>query len=261
MKRYVPGSTKQFTGGAIGNVLWTEAEIPYGGAALKGLYVALTGTNYTLANITRIQVFAGEKPIWRVNQEQLAQYLSTLGKRALAASTDTSFAILFDFANANCSAPALQAIKVQIDHNATPAGACTAQINYILGDAPSVCFTQLIASAMNIAASQSTPVSYPITVAGVLRGILVPDVADVTSLRLWVGEKLMMDFPSSAALLKAQDYYSGVATTTGQKMLILDGPGMPVEAGTRVELTTAAGFGGVTEELTVWTENPHPVAA
>lgn len=260
MKRIIPGSTKSFTAGAAGSVLWTEAEIPYGGAALKGFFFTLTGTDFDVDSLTRIQVLADNQPIWRVDELQLAQYYSNIGKRSVMAATDVRFPVYFDFLDRRAAAPNGLPLRVQVDYDATQTGACTVQINYILGDAPSDRYTWLMATAMNIAASQTTPVSFPITARGDLLGIQIPDVADVTSLKLWVGERLIWDFPSSSALLASQDYYSGVATTTGTKQLLLDSP-EPIVPGTRVELTTAAGFVGATGELLILTQLPHPVPA
>ncbi len=254
MKRALPGPTKTFTGGTAGSLIWTEAEIPYGGAALKGFFFVLTGTDFDVDALTRIRVFADSKEIIRVDELQYAQWYSTIGKRALMAAAETRFEILFDFANLACAAPEGKPLRVQIDYDNTSSGACTAQLNYILGDQESNCWMQLLSTAMNIAASQTTPVSFPISAQGTLRGIVLPDVADITSCKLFVGEALIADLVSGAAILAVQDYYSGVDTDAGAKLYILETP-LPIVPGTRVELTTGAGFVGATGELVIWTEN------
>lgn len=256
MKRPLPGPTKSFTGGTAGSVIWTESEIPYGGAALKGFFFVLTGTAFDVDSLTRVRVFADSKEIWRVDELQLAQWYSTIGKRALMAAAETRFEILFDFANLGCAAPEGKPLRVQVDYDNTSSGACTIQINYILGDAESNCWMQLLASGMNIGASQSTPVSVPISAEGFLRGIILPDAADITSAKIFVGSTLMADLVSGQAILAVQDYYSGVDTDSGAKLYIFDAP-IQIVPGTRIELTTGAGFGGATEELTLWTENPQ----
>lgn len=254
MKRALPGPTKTFTGGTAGSLIWTEAEIPYGGAALKGFFIVLTGTGFDIDALTRIRVFADSKEILRVDELQYAQWYSTLGKRAIMAAAETRLEILFDFANIECAAPEGKPLRVQLDYDATPTGACTAQLNYILGDGPASTWMQLLSSAMNVGASQSTPYSYPITQQGILRGIILPDVADITSAKLFVGESLIADLVSGAAILAVQDYYSGVDTDSGEKLYILETP-MEIVPGTRIEITTGASFAGATAELTVWTEN------
>lgn len=254
MKKYLPGPVKTLAATTAETLRWGEAET-LNGSAIKSLGFVFTGTDNDVDTIVSIAVFCGGVQIFSLNEVELAQWLSVLGKRALAAGTATWFSIPLNWMDPSCALPPNQALRVEVAKDNT-GGAGTLQLFYEIDETqPAACYPLYLSGSAGIAAS-STSFSYPITQPGLLKGILLPDTADISLLRLYAGGTLLWDFSQSGMLLAAQDYYSAVATTSAEKFLFLDVP-VPVVPGTRLEVSTAAGFAGAAARIGILTLVPN----
>jgi hypothetical protein len=252
-RKYLPGPVKTLAATTAETIRWSENET-LNGSAIKQLHIILTGTDNDLGSITGITVFAGGVPIFNLLEEEISQFLSVNGKRELAADAATWFTIPFDWMDGSCALPPNAALRVELVKDNTGA-AGTAELAYTIDETqPAACYPLFIASAAGVAAS-STSANIPITQPGLLKGLLIPDSADVTALRLYVQGQMVWNMDTAGFMLASQDIYSGVATTSAHKFLFLDTP-LPVGPGTRLEINTAAGFGGSAERFGVLTLVP-----
>ncbi len=254
MRKYLPGPVKTLTATTAETIRWSENET-LNGSAIKGLNISLTGTDNDCGSITGISIFAGGTLIFNLIEEEISQWLSVNGKRELAADSATFFNIPFDWMDGSCALPPNAALRVEmVKDNSGAAG--TAELSYEIDETqPAGCYPLFVSSACGIAAS-STEANYPITQPGLLKAIMLPDVADVSVARLYVQGQLIWNLDTTGMILAIQDRFSGVATTTVNKFLFLDTP-LPVGPGTRLSLTTAAGFGGAAERIGILTLVPN----
>ncbi len=254
MRRYLPGPVKTLAATTAETIRWSENET-LNGSAIKGLNITLTGTDNDCGSITSISIFAGGTLIFNLEEEEISQWMSVNGKRELAADSATFFQIPFDWMDGSCALPPNAALRVEmVKDNSGAAG--TAELSYEIDETmPAACYPLFVASACGIAAS-STEANYPITQPGLIKGLLIPDIADVSVLRLYVNGALHWNLDTAGMIAAIQDRVSGVATTTGVKFLFLDQP-LPVGPGTRLSLTTAAGFTGAAARIGVLTLVPN----
>ncbi len=254
MRKYLPGPVKTLTATTAETIRWSENET-LNGSAVKQLHLILTGTDNDVGSLTGVTIFAGGVPIFNLIEEEISQFLSVYGKRELAADAATWLTIPFDWMDAACALPPNAALRVEmVKDNSGAAG--TAELAYTVDETQvAACYPLFMASAAGVAAS-STSASIPITQPGLLKGLMIPDSADVTALRLYVQGQMLWNLDTAGFLLASQDLYSGVATTSANKFLFLDTP-LPVGPGTRLEINTAAGFGGAAERFSVLTLVPN----
>jgi hypothetical protein len=254
MKRYLPGPTKSLAATTAETIRWSENET-LNGSAIRELIFIFTGTDNDVDTITSFSIFAGGDLIFNLDETEIAQFLSVLGKRSLAAGSATWFSIPFDWMDSLCALPPDKALRVELAKDNTGAAGTLTLYYGVDTVKPANCWPMFLASAAGVPAS-ATEYNVPITQAGFLKGLLVPDTADVTGMKLYMGGELFWDFNSSGALLASQDILSGVATTSGKKFLQLDQP-MPVVQGSRLSVNSAAGFGGAAERFGLLTLRPY----
>lgn len=254
MRKYLPGPIKTLTSSTAETIRWSENET-LNGSAIKQLHIILTGTDNDCGSITSINVYAAGVLIFNLQEEEISQFMSVNGKRELAADAATWFTLPFDWMDVACALPPNAALRVEmVKDNTGQAG--TAELAYTIDETQAAaCYPLFISSAGNIAAS-STEANLPITQPGLLKGLLIPDTADVTVVRLYVQGQLVWNLDTSGFILASQDLYSGVATTSGVKFLFLDTP-LPVGPGTRLAVTTGASFTGAADRFGVLTLVPN----
>jgi len=254
MRKYLPGPVKTLANATAETIRWSENET-LNGSAIKQLHIILTGTDNDCGSITSISVFAGGVPIFNLQEEEISQFLSVIGKRELAADAATFFTIPFDWMDPMCALPPNAALRVEMVKDNTGA-AGTAELAYTVDETqPASCYPLFLASACGIAAS-ATSATFPVTQPGLLKGIMIPDVADVDTVRLYVGGMMLWNLDQARMITAVQDIYSGVATTANDKFLMLDTP-LPVTPGSYLQLNTAAGFTGAAARIGLLTLVPN----
>lgn len=240
-------------------IVWNSSDIP--GTGVEAYHINLTGTDNDFDSLTRIRVKAGASTIWDVNELQHAALVQRYTKKAGPGATATRFTIPFFRLGGNemdgrkymVGFPNGQAPTIEMVKDATGA-AGTAFAGWTINSEPTQFYPMYIGSQGNIAASVTNG-RIPLTNKGLLKGICVPDSADVNRLKVVASGQELINM-SSAQLLETEELEQGGTVTTN---IFLDFETMlPLTPGNSyIELDTAAGWGGVAEEFAVLTLVPQ----
>ena len=226
-----------------------EGLISEHGSHVKRLILTFTGTTVTLANYTRITV----KTKGQLRMDgPIAHWRALLGyfcKRAIWTSTDTRMIIPLDMFMGLGADPSGQ-LRVEITKNATPTGSPTMQLHQVIDRAaqsPGYCMF-ICQSQSQIGASANTQ---PVTLAGegALHGLVIPDTANITLLRIKAAGRVVQEYTSADAIIAATDLERGT-TVTSPAFLPVDG--IPMIPG-QVEIIVSTGSGYTADEWGLFT--------
>lgn len=265
------GNQKAITGGVTDTLTWTASEIA--SERVVQHIVALTGGS-TLGDLSRIRVSANGQDLFNFTPAQLRAYWQafTWGQ-VLPALTDTAFSIpyaMLDAATADaadiCQFPALSQVQIDLTFAAT-AVAGSAIMGWTETTIEPQLYPRILSSSMNIGASVALQ-RFPFQETGIIRGLAVPTVG-VQRLRYVLRNEEYLQLPGPnflggawGSLLNEADaiYYTGV--TAGLQSPWFSRINANREAsvnGSYVELQTGAGWGGTTNEITVYAIVPNLV--
>jgi hypothetical protein len=217
----------------------TENLVPRSGSAVRRLVMTLGGTNMTLANVTRVTVKANGALRCDAPPAQWRAMLGFYGKKAEWSSSGSRLTIPLDFFM-GMGAPANQLLRVEIAKNATPSGTVTSQMHEIIDDQSPVTGSGYFLSATNSLGASATSQPVQINAPGILLGMVIPDVANITLLRIKGPQGTIAEWTSSAAIIETYEMYRG---TTAVTEVFLPVPPTPILAGqTLLEVSTGAGY-------------------
>lgn len=248
------------------SITFQENMISVSGSPVRELILSGIGTGFTVAAITTITVKAGGVPFIDAPPSFLRAHQNFMAKGTCFAEADASFNVVFpgpvmmgqSFPQNvyTMGAPPGQLLRVEILKTTTPA-ATVATLHELVIEEPAMAanaWPYFIAIPMNIAASQ-TSAPFQINTPGILVGLVLEDSADITALRYYGASGLVYDFSTALALRQAFRNFQGADAVSD--VMYLPVPPEPVVPGrTRIEITTAAGWVGVTGRLGVHTIVP-----
>ena len=226
-----------------------ENQIAEHGSHVRRSILTFTGTTVTLANYTRLTVkckgqlrMDGPLTHWRA-------LLGYFMKKAAWTSTDNRLVIPHDmFVGLGCDPSG--DMRIEVTKNATPTGSPTMRLHQVIDRG-----AQAPGYAMFICQSQSLIVAncttQPVTLAGegALHGIVVPDAANITLLRIKAAGRVVQEYVSGDAILAAGDLERGTTVTT-EVFVPVDG--IPMIPG-QVEIVVSAGAGFTAGEWGLFT--------
>jgi hypothetical protein len=204
-----------------------------------------------LTNVTRVTFRAGQVPFVDATPAQIRAMLGWYGKKAEWATGGALFTYPFHGFR-GWSAPPNQGLRVEVTKNVTMKTP-TLTIHEGLNDTEdSTGFAYFLSTSFNVPAS-SARYTIPITQPGVLVGIVVPNVADLTLLRLYDSSGLVADFADYLALQDSQTLYMGT-TVVSPLYWKIPLERLVVSGVTRLEVGTGGGW--VDAEFTFHTYIP-----
>lgn len=238
--RYVPGASVAGTVSTADDSLTLTEQVMISGSSVKAIHCVLSGTNMIVTNVTKITVRAGGPPLIDVTPAQLRAWLGFVGKKAEITTGGVRFTIPFH-GFMGLAAPAGKLLRLTASKNATPSSANLA-VHYLIDEqAPSAGYFSFLSTGTGLAAGANSTVSVPIPEGGLIKGVTIPDVANITMLRLWHPQYgSPMEFSSFAALQEAQELARG---TTVADPIYFELPfAVPAVTGARWEFSTGAGW-------------------
>jgi hypothetical protein len=222
------------------SLTFSEDIIPVHGSAVRRMVVNLAGTNMTLANLTRVALKV--KSQLRIDSP-IAQFRAMLGyygKKAEWASTATRMTVPLDFFMGLGADPSGK-IRLELEKNGTPSGTITAALHqYIDEVAPALGFGYFLSSSQGQIGASAATQSATVNGVGKLVGMVVPDVANVTLLRIKQGSQTISEFTSSAAIIESAELMRG---TTAVTEVYLPLPGYDIVPGsTMIQVSTNGSY-------------------
>lgn len=244
---YTPGASVVGTNTTADDSLTLTEQTMISGSSVKAIHMSWTGTTVTLANTTRLTLRAGGPPVIDATPAQIRAWLGFQGKKAEWASTATRATLpLHGFMG--LSAPEGKMLRLTASKNATPTGSPTLTVHYSIDkEAPSAGFFTLLSTSMGVASgANSAPVTVPIPEGGIIQGVVIPDVANLTMLRMRHPKYgTPIELTSANAIQEVQEIFRG---TTVADPVYFQLP-FPVEAipGAFWEVTTGSSWGAGNE--------------
>jgi hypothetical protein len=232
---YGRGPTKAAAASTAEIIRFNESDLP-GGSQVKQFMIDMTGTARDFDSLNNIVCKAGGRQVWNVNELQHAAFLQRYSKRAGPGATATRFSIPFYFGGVPGMslgfAPRAAAIEIDIDN--TPSATGVVSASYLLDEAPTTHYPMFVQSDSNIGAS-ATNGRYPITQPGLLRGFCIARTTSITDIRVYVGNRAILDL-TGPQFLEAQDLFQGGTVTLNE---FFELPLVPIVPGeTFIEVTT-----------------------
>ena len=233
-------------------IRFNESDIP-GGTQVKAYFIDMTGTARDYDAINNIVVKAGGRQVWNVNELQHAALCQHYYKKAGPGATATRFTIPFQAgALPGMSlgfAPRAAAVEIDIDN--TPSATGDVGLAYLLDDAPTNFYPMFVQSDGNIAAS-ATNGRYPVTQQGLLRGFCIARTTSITDIRVYVGNRPILDL-TGPQLLESQELFEGGTVSLNRYVEL---PAVPVIPGeTFIEITTDGSW-AATDKIAIHTLVP-----
>jgi hypothetical protein len=246
---------------------FTQSDIP--SEQIVAYHFAFTGTGNDLGMVERIRVMANGSPIINCDRTSLIALFNTFTMdRALMQATDTRFTIplyLMDAYGQDAQDisqfPRQASVQIEIQTDATTgAGRCFC--GWTETDMDGALFPRILGSQMNIPAS-SANARYNFGESGVVRGVYVPH-AGLQRLRVVVGGRQAVHGPSLDYLSAATgdmlaEYLRGDGAgqnpTVPFQRIDLEDPA-PISS-SYLELETGGGWGGITNEATIYALAPN----
>ena len=216
-------------------IRFNESDLP-GGGQVKAVFVDHTGTAGNLSNVNNIIAKAGGRQVWNVNSLQHAALIQRYTKKAGPATTATRFTIPF-YLGATPGmvlgfAPRAAAVEIDIDN--TPSAVGDVGISFLIDETPTTHYPMYVQSQSNIAAS-ATNGRYPVTQPGLLRGFCLPRTTSITDIRVYVGNRAILDL-TGPQVLESQELFEGGTVTLNE---FVETPLVPIISGeTFIEITT-----------------------
>lgn len=244
----------------------TAATYSFGASEIAGDGVAaytlsLTGTNDDYGSISRTRVKAGGQLLVDVASAHLTAFIQRMSTSKWAmAATDTAYTVALYTLDAKglneryaCGFPIGQSPTVEVVVDGTGA-AGTLQCGWRLYEGTPAFYPLLLGSQMQIAAS-ATNARYSLTQGGLLRGFSI-STTSLDRLRLVINGKQL--FNLSGAQLQQCQAMEGQDGGSTNELFFKIAQMLPITAGNSfVEIDTAAGWGGVTEEITIYSYVPQ----
>ena len=244
-----PSKVKAATTAEI--IRFNESDIP-GGTQVKAFHVNFTGSDDDYDAINNIVVKAGGRQVWNVTELQHAAFLQRYGKKAGPGATATRFTIPFYFGGVPGMslgfAPRAAAVEIDLDNTGAVG---TVQLAYALDETPTNFYPMFVQSDSNIAAS-ATNGRYPITQPGLLRGFCIARTTSIVDVRVYVGNRSILDL-TGAQLLESQELFQGGTVTLNE---FVETPLVPIIPGeTFIEVTTDGSW-AATDKISVYSLVP-----
>lgn len=250
-------ASKTLTATTAETIVFNPNEIP--GSGVVQYMIQLTGTNNDYDSLDRVRIKASGQTIWDVTEVHLTALIQRLSRaNESMASGDTNFSIPLYIPDGKgderylSGFPAGMSPVVEIDKD-NSGGAGTAFCGWAQWSKPFSFFPMYLGSQMNIAAS-ATNARHNITQPGLLRGFSL-NTTGLDRARLVVGGREVFNlddqFLLQSQLLENSD------TATNPLFIKLHDP-LPITLGgsTYLEVDTGAGWGGTSNELSVYTLVP-----
>lgn len=267
------GSGKSIAATTAQVITFTGNDLPSAGV-IAYHFTTYAGTGATdVADITRIRVKADNRLIYDVNPTHFRKWqerFSTVGYALPTALTRWTIPFnLFDIVDDDladtCQFPrgTVPTVEITLDASGSAAGAMYA--GWTQTDAQPVFYPTLIGQQMNIAAS-ATNATFPINSQGAVRGMLV----NTTGLSRFKAELNGFQYhqligaaylgnTNGDMLLESQALEDGAGSSGGVTITSAAGLRVPMvvasQGSSRVELDTGSGWGGTSNELTLWAIN------
>ncbi len=188
-------------------IRFNESDIP-GGNQVKAFFIDLTGSNNDYDSLNNIIVKAGGRQVWNVNELQHAALLQRYGKSASPGATATRFTIPFYVGSVPGIslgfAPRAAAVEIDCDNTAS---AGDIGLAYLTDETPTTHYPVYVQSQSNIGAS-ATNGRFPLTQQGLLRGICFPRTTSITDVRVYIGNRAILDI-TGPQLLETQQLFEG----------------------------------------------------
>ncbi len=240
MPGWIAGSTVSGVASTADRSLtFVEDNIQVWGSSVRRLVIGLAGTNMTMANIARITLKTKSQLRIDAPPIHIAALLGFYGKKAEWASTVTRFTIPLDFFLGLGADPSGK-LRLEIEKNATPSGTITAQMHqYVDEVSPVNAYGQFLSTTQGLVAASASAQPLSLSGSGVLMGLTVPDVANVTMLRVKQKGTIITEFMSSAAIIEAAQLQRGTTSVTEVYV-----PITPIEItpDTLIQVSTGAGY-------------------
>lgn len=239
MGEWISGATVNGTATtADGSLTFSEDNIQVWGSAVRRLVIALTGTNMTLANVTRVTVKAKSQLRIDAPPNHIRAWLGAMSKKAEWPTAATRFTIPLDMFLGLGADPAGK-LRVEIAKNATP-GASTAQMHeYVDDETPVKAYGNFLSTSQSLIGVSAVTQPCSLSGEGILLGLTVPDVANVTMIRVKKGKKTLAEFMSSAAIIESNELQRG---TTAVTEVYLPLPAIDLDADTLIQVSTNGSY-------------------
>ncbi len=249
---YGRGPSKAAAASTAEIIRFNESDIP-GGFQVKEFFLDMTGTARDYDAINNIICKAGGRQVWNVNELQHAAFLQRYSKKAGPGATATRFSIPFFFGGVPGMslgfAPRAAAVEIDIDN--TPSATGLVNLAYLLDDAPTTHYPMFVQSDSNIAAS-ATNGRYPVTQPGLLRGFCIARTTSITDIRVYVGNRAILDL-SGPQLLESQELFEGGTVSLNR---FIELPLVPIVPGeTFIEVTTDGSW-AATDKIAIYSLVP-----
>lgn len=229
-------------------IRFNESDIP-GGTQVKEFFLDMTGTARDYDSINNIIAKAGGRQVWNVNELQHAALLQRYGKKAGPGATATRFTIPFIYGAVPGIvlgfAPRAAAVEIDIDN--TPSATGDVGIAFAIDEQPTTHYPMYVQSDSNIAASAGNG-RYPVTQPGLLRGFCIARTTSITDIRVYVGNRPVLDL-TGPQLLESQELFEGGTVSLNR---FIELPLVPIIAGeTFIEVTTDSSW-AVTDKIAIY---------
>lgn len=257
--RWGISGTKAAAASTAETITFNESDLP-GGSQVVWFGVEMTGTarDYDAIDTVTVKGGGGED-IFRLNELQLAAYLGYWTKKAGPGATATRFSLPFFYGSPDgrpVGFPAGKSARIEVAIDNTPSATGILRVGYLLDETPKAWYMKLYSVDCNIAASQVG--RYQITEDGFLRGFILPDTADITTVRVYVRGQMVLEL-SGPLWLEASELATGTTVTTNR--FFETPPILIVPGETSIEIDAGSGWGGVTEDISVLIAKLQPGVA
>jgi hypothetical protein len=249
------------------SLVFTQADIP--SEQVVALHFVFQGAGNDLGMVERIRVTANGSSIINCDRPSLIAWVNTFSRdKALMQATDTRFTVPLNLMDAFgpdaqdvCQFPRQAAIQIELQTDSTTgAGRCFC--GWTETDIDGQLFPKLLGSQMNIPASAANA-RWNFGDAGIVKGIYF-DHAGLQRAKVTVGGRQAIEGPSL-------DYQGVVTGDMLAEFMRLEGAGqnptVPMQridlevpapiSSSYVELETGGGWGGVSEEATLYSLAPN----
>jgi hypothetical protein len=265
------GSGKAITATTAQQLSFTGNDLPSAGVVAFH-FMTSGGANNSFANVcTRIRVRADNNVIWDCNalhfrtlMQRMSQANYPLATSALQWSIWFNMLdIIDDDAADTCQFPQGSVPSVEFTTNASvAAGSLYAGWSYN-PDVKAEFYSRFVGQPMQIATG--TNLTFPIQESGAIRAAVV-DTPGLDRLRLELNGEQVIHAPgplyiatASGNMLQETGQIEDGTTVTGATAIRIPGRSAS-QGGSRIELTTGSGWGGTTNELSLWSVSPQRAA-
>lgn len=240
MPEWISGSSVTGVTAAIDRSLtFSEDNIQVWGSGVRRLVVALSGdATTTIANIRRITLKVKSQLRIDAPPIHIAAWLSAFTKKEEWASTATRFTIPLDMFMGLGADPSGK-LRLEIEKAAAMLTPTAALHEYVDDETPVTAFGNFLSTSQSLVGASANTQPVSIQGEGTLLGITVPDVANVTLLRVKNKGRLVTEFTSSQAIIEANQLGRGGTVVTTVYVPI---PPFEIGPSTLIQVSTGAGY-------------------